>query len=194
MLIRRVGLFLCATGMLAALASCGGEDLGGGIGEFTTVNASAVAETPRLESDIITGNTCTAGASTGGTVDSDLVNVNVTSTPQFSTGALNLKISKITVSYFPLTVNSVTPPALNAFTVFTGFTVTPGSSLAVPVTVLPDSYKIALLDHATQSLAACGATVYEYVARVTMEVSEIGGSGKVRTVTTDLNLAVADRQ
>lgn len=189
-MFKRFGLFLCGVCTVAALTSCGESELGGGIGEFTTVNASATTDTVRLESDLLTGNTCSAGSSTGGTFVTDNVDVAVTSTA-LTTGPLNLLISRITVHYIP--INVATTPALPDLVITAGQTVLPGSTVTIPVPVVPESYKLALASHATLPLAACSASIFEYFVQITFEVSEPGGNGKTRNVTTGFNIAIADR-
>lgn len=187
-----VGRFFCGVSALVALTSCGSEDLGAGIGEFTTVNASVVADTNRLESDISTGNACTNGTSTGGTIETDSVNVVVTSTAQFATGALNLKIGRIIVRYQPK--NPATTPPLDDYIIpASNQTVLPNTSATIPVAVLPDSYKVALLTRSTLNLNLCSLDIFEYFVTILVEVSEPGGNGKVREVPTSLTVAIADR-
>jgi len=192
MLKRYLRRFFCGVCVIAALTSCGEEDLGGGIGEFTTVTASAVSQTNRLESDLITGNTCTGGVTSGGAFETDTVDVDFSSTALFPSGNLNLLISKITVQYTP--VNPTTTPALPDFFITTSQTVTPGSTAAVPVAVVPDNFKFALATRSTQNLQACSADYFEYYVNIIFEVSEPGGNGKTSNVTASLNVAVADRE
>lgn len=185
---RLVQLF-CLAFAIFALSSCGGGDLGGGIGEFATVNATAVAKTGRLESDIVTGNTCT-DVSTGGTIETDNVDVDFTSTPQFNDGALNLVVTRITVHYTP--ANSATPAIPDAF-LNTNQTVSPGSTVTFPIPVLTETQKIALLDRTTLPMPVCSSTVFEYYVDIVFETTEPGGNGKTRNITAKMNLAVADR-
>lgn len=193
MLKRFVCRFFCGVSALVALTSCGSEDLGAGIGEFTTVNASAVAQTNRLESDISTGNTCTNGAQTAaGTIETDSVNVVVTSTAQFATGALNLKIGRIIVQYQPKDL-ATTPPLPDYIIPAGNQTVLPNQSVTIPVSVVPDSYKDGLLTRSTLNLNLCSLDIFEYFVTVLVEVSEPGGNGKVRQIPTSLTVAIADR-
>jgi len=183
--------FFCGVCVIATLTSCGSEEnLGGGIGEFTTVSASAVADTNRLESDLLTGNTCSDAGSADGTLSTDIINVAVTSKALFPSGNLDLLISKITVQYQP--ANALTPPLPDYF-ISTRQTIAPGQTVSVPVAVLTDNYKFALATRPTQSLQPCSMDMFEYYVRIVFEVSEPGGNGKTRNVTADLTLAVADR-
>ena len=187
-MFKRFGLFLCGVCTIAALTSCGGEDLGGGIGEFTTVNATATADTLRLESDLLTGNTCPA---TTGQFSTDTVTVNFASTSQFPTGGLNLLISGITVRYTPNPAASTSaPPALPSFTVNYSTGVAPGTPVPIPVPVMPESYKASL---ASQALPPCSGELFEYFVEIVFRVSEPGGNGSTRDVKANLNVAIADR-
>ncbi|WP_236026756.1 hypothetical protein [Geomonas diazotrophica] len=177
--------------MMAALTSCGGGDIGGGVGEFTTVSASAVAKTPRLESDVVKGNSCSTSGSTGGTIETDAIDVDFTSTQLYSSGALNLVISKVTVHYTP--VNRATTPDIPDYFLNTSQTVAPGTTATISVPILTDAQKIALLDRTTLPMPLCSSTVFEYYVDIIFEASEPGGNGKVRTIVAKTNLAVADR-
>lgn len=185
--------FICGICTIATLSSCGGDNLGGGIGEFTTVNASALASTNRLESDLVEGNSC-SGTATPGVFATDLVPVSFTSTGQFATGNLNLLISGITVRYTPVpSLSTAPPPALPDFPVNYSRQVAPNSTVSIDVPVIPESYKSALTTRATQNLSACGPDLFEYYVQVIFKVSEVGGKGDVRDVIANLSVAIADR-
>ncbi|WP_224957629.1 hypothetical protein [Geomonas subterranea] len=185
-------LFLvCST---AILTSCGGGDIGGGVGEFTTVNATATAINNNFESDIVTGNVCTAGVSTGGTVQTDNVDVDFTSKAQFSTGALNLAISKITIHYTPAPGGTVPAPALLDSYVSFNQTVAPNATVTIPVPILTRDQKLLLLNRATQAMPVCSGTTFRYYVDIIFEVSEPGGNGQVKPVTARTTLDVADSQ
>lgn len=190
-MFKKFAMLFCGVCTIVALTSCGGGDLGGGVGEFTTVNATAVAKTGRFESDIVTGNTCSDSASTGGTVETDNVDVDFTSTAQFASGALNLVISKITIRYTP--VNAATTPGIPDTFLNTTQTVAPDSTVTIPVPVLTEAQKMALLNRTTLPMPLCSGTVFEYYVDIIFEASEPGGNGKVRSITAKTNLAVADR-
>jgi hypothetical protein len=184
-------LFLSGSALLL-LSSCGGgSDLGGGIGEFTTVEASATVATSRLESDVLTGNTCSATGSAGGTFSTDSVDVTVASRALFP-NALNLLISKITVHYEPANIR--TPRLPDHFIPITR-TIAPGGSQTIPVAVFPDNYKLNLVSEPSLSsnMALCSADYFEYYVTITFEVSEPGGNGNARNVPAPLLVAIADR-
>lgn len=187
-MFKRFGLLVCGICTIAALTSCGGEDLGGGIGEFTTVNATATVNTLRLESDLLDGNICPA---TTGDFATDTVTVDFSSTSQFSSGGLNLLISGITVRYTPNPAASTSaPPALPNYVVNYSTQVAPGASVPIPVPVMPEIYKATL---ASQTLPPCSGELFEYFVEVIFRVSEPGGNGGTREVKANLNVAIADR-
>ncbi|QXE91489.1 hypothetical protein KP001_02780 [Geomonas subterranea] len=186
-------LFLvCST---AILTSCGGGDIGGGVGEFTTVNATATATNNNFESDIVTDNICTAGVqTTPGTVKTDNVDVDFTSKSQFTTGALNLAISKITIHYTPAPGGTVPAPALPDSYVNFSDTVAPNATVTIPVPILTRDQKLDLLNRATQAMPVCTGTTFRYYVDIIFEVSEPGGNGQVKPVTAKTTLDVADSQ
>lgn len=191
-MFKKISSLVCIASAVVALASCGGGDLGGGVGEFTTVTATARVTTPSFESDILTDNTCTDGVSTGGTVVTDNVDVDFTSTAQFTTGALNLAISKITIRYTPAPGGTVAAPAIPDSFLNFNETVVPDETVTIPVPILTRDQKILLINRATQAMPACTATTFRYYVDVIFEVSEPGGNGKVRSITAKTNLDVAD--
>lgn len=190
-MFKRFALLFCNACIVAVLSSCGAGDLGGGVGEFTTVNATATALTSRLESDIVTGNSCTVSPSTSGTVETDSIDVALASKALYTTGALDLVISRITIHYTP--VNSVTTPPIPDSYVNINQTVAPGDSSNIPVAVLTDAQKIALMGRTTLPMTLCSSTVFEYYVDIVFDVSEVGGKGDVHPVTAKMNRAVADR-
>jgi len=192
MLKKLLPKFICTASVLVLLSSCGDADVGGGVGEFTTVTASASVATPRLESDVVTGNTCSDTGSTGGTVSTDTVDVVVSSRALFPTGNLNLLISKITVHYEPTRAGT---PRLPDYFIATNQSIAPGGTLTVPVPVVPEALKIDLMSdpNLSNNLGLCSGQIFEYYVTVTFEMSEPGGNGKVQNVPASLNVAVADR-
>lgn len=184
--------FLCGSFLVAMLASCGEGDLGGGIGEFTTVKAGAEAGTLRLESDILTGNSCSDATATGA-YTTDSVDFTITSTREFTTGnALDLLVTKATVHYDPVRSGS---PRLPDEIIPLRVTVAPGSAVAIPVAVLTDLTKSRLVSDPAllPNLIPCTGDYYEYYVTVTFEVSEPGGNGKTENIPAYFRLAIADR-
>lgn len=185
------GMFKVVVVLFAGLllASCGDSSLGGGVGEFKTVTVSATADTISLESDVLTGNTCTAGASTGGTFVTDTVIVNLASTVfPGVTNPLTVEIDNITITYAPATNNSPRIPSKDISTI--GQRIVPGGTLALTVPVAPDTLKLQLVNNF--NLQLCSTTVYEYFATISFTVKEIG-TGTTSVVTTSMNVAFADR-
>src|SRR6266540_2470154 len=118
------GRWLMAISFLLSLSSCGGGTTGSGVAELKTVTVSAQSSTTLLESDILTGNSCSTTGSTGGTYSTDLVPVTITSSvyPNFSGTASSVQIDGCTITYAP--ANSLSPalPAQNVTSI--GTTVT----------------------------------------------------------------------
>jgi ribosomal protein L31 len=170
------------------LSSCGGS-LGGGVEEFKTVMVSATAKTSRLESDVLTGNTCGATGSTGGTYATDNVDVDIKSTlyPKLTGQALSVRIDRVTISYTPANTSS---PALPDQFLTLSDTVTPGGTLTLPVPVAKDILKLSLVND--KNLQLCSTAYYEYYVTITFDALEIGSSTSKR-ISTSLNVAFADR-
>lgn len=175
---------------LLMLSSCGSDNAGGGAGEFTTVIMTAAAKTIRFESDVITGNTCANNVSTGGTFATDSVDVDLTSTkyPNLTIPALPVRVVSAIVSYAPR--NSVSP-AIPAQPFSVPFDINPGTT-TIQVPVVPEILKIQLVNNF--NLQLCSSTVYEYYVTITFTGTEIGGSGPSRDFSTNMNIAIADRQ
>jgi hypothetical protein len=185
----RVGLFSVGVIVAFTLASCGEGSLGGGTGEFQTVLVSAQTATTRLESDVLTGNTCSATGSTGGQFSTDSVDVKVTSDlyPRQTTG-LNVAIDKVTVHFDPASTAS---PQLADFSISTiGTTIAPGSNVTISVPVAPEIFKSKLVNE--KGLQLCSNALFEYFVTITFEGVELG-TGARKGVTTSLNVAFADR-
>jgi ribosomal protein L31 len=171
------------------LSSCGGS-LGGGVEEFRTVTVSATAKTPRLESDVLKGNTCVGTDSTGGTFATDTVDVDIKSAiyPKFTGQALSVRIDRVTISYAPANTSS---PALPDQFLTLSDTVTPGGTVTIPVPVAMEKVKISLVNE--KGLQLCStASIYEYYVTITFDALEIG-TGTRRRIPAELSVAFADR-
>jgi hypothetical protein len=168
------------------LSSCGGTT-GGGVAEFKTVTVSAQSSTPRLESDVLTGNVCPA---TTGTFVTDSVNFTVTSTayPNLNGTASTVGIDSYTVSFSPANPSSPALPDLHGST--TGTNVPSGGNITIPVAVAPDTLKVSLVND--KGLQPCSLTVFEYYVTVTFDALEIN-TGTRQPITARLNVAFADR-
>lgn len=177
--------------LFIVLSACGGGDISGGTTEFDTVMLSAQTSTVRLESDVLTGNTCTDGNSIDGVFSTDSVNVNVTSKiyPKFTGTASPVAIDSYTVQFMPANSTSPQLPDLNGSIM--GTTVSAGGSISIPVAVATDimKYNILVLE---KNLLPCSATMYEYFVKITFNAVETFG-GKRGSFSTSFNIAFADR-
>ena len=173
------------------LSSCGGgSTTGGGVADFKTVTVAAHASTPRLESDVLKGNTCSATGSTGGTFVTDNVDVTINSTtyPGFSGTTSSVEIDSYTVKFTP--ANAVSPPLADLHGSIIGSTVSADGSLSIPIAVAPDILKFSLIND--KNLQPCSATMYEYFVTISFNGLELN-TGKRSTFETSLNVAFADR-
>lgn len=186
---QRITRLLPAVFSLLLLSSCGSDSMGTGVAEFKTVMVAAQAGTPRLESDILTANSCGTTGSTGGAVETDNVDVTVTSTeyPNFTGTRSAVLIDKYTVSYTP--ANSVSP-ALPVQNGTTTIPVAAGGSVAIDVAVVPDSLKLSLLNN--NNIQPCSITIFNYYVTVTFEGLELN-TGERKSFIATLNLEIADR-
>jgi hypothetical protein len=183
-----ISLLLLA-GSLLLLTSCGDNSLGGGVGEFNTVTVTAVPATVRLESDVVTGNTCSDIGSTGGTFKTDTVKVTIKSTAY--QGILNpmvIALDKYTVKFTPVGANT---PALDSITgSMIGNQVSATSPLTIDIPVATDGLKVKLVNE--KGLTLCSTKIYEYFATITFDALELG-TGQRKSIETSLNIAFADR-
>jgi hypothetical protein len=179
---------------LLILTSCGGEGPGGGVAEFKTVSISATALTPSLESDVLTGNTCSGSVSTGGTVSTDSVDVEITSTlyPGITSG-LPVAIDSYSVQFAPDNSHSTEPPpALAGLSGSTlGQTVQPNNALTIPVGVASQSMKFKLINDGV--IPPCSAIIHAYFATITLSAVEVGSGTRKNIGPISLNVAFADR-
>ncbi len=186
-----VGIF-----SLLILASCGGENPGGGVAEFKTVSVSASALTTSLESDVLTGNTCTGSGSIGGSIETDNVDVKITSTryPGLDSNAgLPVAIDSYTVQFLPDASHSTEPPPPLAALVgsILGQTVQPNGTLTIPVGVASQAMKSILLSGA---IPRCSGVIHAYFATITFSGVEIGTGTRNNIGPISLNVAFADRK
>jgi hypothetical protein len=195
MTLKRTLLAVLGIYSVLILASCGEEGLGGGVAEFKTVLVSAVAKTSSLESDVLTGNTCTGSVSAGGTVETDSVDVTITSTlyPGLTSG-LPVKIDSYTVQFTPNNSLSTepAPPLAGVSGSFIGQTVVPGVPLPLTVIVGSQAMKNTLL---SSTIPPCSGVIHAYFAIITFNAVEINGAGSTRKNIgpISLNVAFADR-
>lgn len=174
---------------LLLLSSCGSGNMGTSVSEFKTVMVAALAGTTRLESDILTGNSCSTTGSTGGTFATDNIDVTVISTvyPKFSGTPSPVLLDSYTVSFTPANLTSPPLPTLNGSTTTS---VAAGASVSVPVAVVPDSLKFALVNN--NNLQPCTTTIFNYYVTITFSGLETF-TGERKSFIATLNLEIADR-
>jgi hypothetical protein len=195
MTLKRTLVVVLGIYSMLMLSSCGGSP-GGGVAEFKTVSVSASASTTSLESDVLTGNTCTGSSSTGGTFVTDSVDVTIKSTlyPGLATEAGKpVAIDSYTVQFVPDNANSTEPPPpLAGFSGSTlGQTVTPGGSIPIKVVVGSQAIKMKLVNDGI--IPACSGKIHAYFAIITMSGVEDGTGTRNEIGPTSLNIAFADR-
>jgi hypothetical protein len=185
----KAGLLLLVV-LSLVLSSCGGGSSGGGLASFKTVQVSATAATPRLESDVRTGNTCGLAGSTGGTFSTDLVNVTLTSTvyPNYTGTISPVEIDSYVIHFAP--ADNVSPALPDISGSIIGQTVTGGGTLILPIAVVTDLLKFNLVT--AYNLQLCSATMYTYYVTITFNALELN-TGTRAGIQTSLTVAIADR-
>lgn len=189
MLRRKIAGLLAITAVLTTIAGCGGGDsLGGNVTQFKTSTATASAATPRLEADLITGNTCTAGVTSGGTIVTETVNFTI-STVASTTKTLPLSITGYTVSFTPKNAGT---PALGVLTSdYSVSSITPGSSVSIPVAVTTDLQKRDMI--LADGTLPCSLSIYQYDVTVRFHATEIGSGDGSKDIVAGMVMAMADR-
>lgn len=179
---------------MVLLTSCGSDSPGGGTSEFKTVSISASASTTRLESDLVTDNTCTSNVSSGGKFSTDSVEVKVSSTlyPGVSS-SLPVAIDSYTIDFIPNpSMSTGTPPALSRLSGSSiGQSVSAGGSLTIPLAVVTEAMKSNMVNNGTMGL--CSATAYAYYAMITFQGIEVGTGTRNNIGPISLDVVIADR-
>jgi hypothetical protein len=178
------------------LSSCGGSP-GGGVAEFKTVRVSAAALTTSLESDVLTGNTCTGSVTNGaGSVVPDSVDVAINSDiyPGLAaTAGLPVAIDSYTVQFIPDNSHSTEPPpslaGLNGSNL--GQIVDPGGTLTFAVEVASQAMKLKLINDGI--IPTCSGKIHAYFAIITFSGVEVGTGTRNDIGPISLNVAFADR-
>lgn len=180
---------LLSVAIMASVTGCGsGSDIGGGTSEFKTVIATAVPSTTRLEADLITGNTCSATGSTGGTIATETIDFTI-STRAVSSPALPISITGYTVSYIP---KNAGVPALTPITSpFGPIVINPGSSAIISAQVITDQQKRDMI--AADTSFPCSLLIHQYDVSVRFNAAEIGADDSAKLITGSTVMAVADR-
>lgn len=179
---------LLSLGYLLTSGCGGGENLGGNVGEFKTATVTAVSATPRLEADLINGNTCSATGSAGGTIETESVDFTIT-TKATTSNPLPLSITGYTVTYVPKNAGA---PALAPLTSnFSTSGIIPGASLTIPVAVTTDLQKVDLIT--ANPDFPCSLTILQYDVNVSFNVVEVGSGEGSKSVNAGFVMAIADR-
>lgn len=179
---------LLAIALVASFAGCGSNsDLGGGVSEFKTVMATAVASTTRLEADLITGNSCTAGGEAGSLL-TESIDFTISSTA-VSAKALPISVSGYTVTYVPK--NAGTPVLTPITSPYGPIVINPGSSQPISVPVITDLQKRDMIS--ADPSFPCSALLYQYDVTVRFNAVEIGADDSVKSINGSTVMAIADR-
>lgn len=188
----RINLYLLGLISILALSGCG-EEVGGGVGCFDTVCATASVLTADIDSDVATwtdgdGDGFICGANDTFTVFSDDVTVdiavdtraNLPSTVETS----KVSINKVSIAYSP--ANTTTPSLSTQFETL-GVVIDPDDTATV-------SFKVASQELKSSSILSplvCSGTIYTYFVTLTFEGVEVNTS-RTETFETTLNLRFAD--
>jgi len=176
--------------MLLAVAGCGGGDsLGGNVTEFKTSVAYATADTPRLEADLVTGNTCSANGSEGGSIVTESVTFQVTTQALTTNNPLPISISGYTVSF--RAKNAGIPDLTDLTSNYTVPAIAAGSTVSIPVAITTDLQKLTFLQNNPEYV--CGGLVAQYDVTVRFHASEVGSGDGSKDIVAGLVMALADR-
>jgi hypothetical protein len=180
------------------LTSCGGSP-GGGAADFSTVTVVATAGSAgspvsRLESDVVTGNTCTAGVSSVGNVVTDFETFTITSTAFTGVTGRPVALDSYTIHFIPNNAASTSPPPIlpDLPSTSLGAIVQPGSSLTLSIAVVPNAMKVNLLNQFAFPL--CSSTVWVYYAVVNFTAIENDTTVSPKIITASLDVAIIDSQ
>lgn len=186
-------ILLLGAVMLVFVSGCGSSD-GGGTVMFNTVNVTASADSAKnpLLSDLATWTdeaTKCDGVQVP-TIKNDLVNITVSSKKSISNGtASNIMLQKATIIFTPGDASTpVLPPQFaTTYLNLVGQTVTPDSTLSVPVEVVTHNLKEYFYPTSVCKLVP----VYTYNVQVLFDVVE-AGTGKSGTIPAGMTVRIAD--
>lgn len=173
-------IFLACLLLCFTLAGCGSSN----DGELNTSIITATVDNSVLNSDVVAGVNCSTAVTTAPPAG-DYVLATIKSTPYSNTGTVILpfRVESATISYER--ANTATPAMASTFQTV-GLTVDNGASITVPIEVVTPKQKTAL-----ESTLGCTKTTYEYYARITFSISEIG-TDKKTVVSSSVQLRLAD--
>ena len=178
--------------LISILTSCGSTNTGGGA-VFTTVNASASADSAKnpLLSDLAkwSGTACASGSTY--TISNDLVSFAVVSTVNISSGTGSpLMLQKATITLSPAdTLTPALPPLYSTYYQYlTGATVPAGSTLSVPIEIGTHNIKSYL-----GNILVCNGsnTIYSYNATIVIDAVE-SAIGTSKPITAGMTVRFAD--
>jgi hypothetical protein len=152
------------------------------------VYLTATPLTSRLEADVLTANTCTAGISADGTFTTQTVSINITSTkyPNAIVGS-PVTINSIVISYIPYNSAASNHPLPTLYD--TGGTIAAGTTKTFTVNVAPDMLKINMVNN--MGFQLCSMDYWEYYADITFNGVE-NNSNKSFRFTQTVKVAFAD--
>lgn len=189
-MLKRFVLMLGGLFAMAMLVSCGEESIGGGVGEFTTVTVVPGLLFNRVESDIISSNTCSGGQTSSVNTVTDNILFPLTSRTMSEPG-LPVAVTRYIIRYTPV---GNAPELDDIDRVISPLNLPAGGSINVFIPILPLEYKNLLLTHPTQPFQPCTAGLsFSYNVTITLEVSELGGNGDVEYLSGTVNLVIVDR-
>jgi len=182
-------ILLLGVVLIVFVTGCGSSD-GGGTVMFNTVNVTASADSAKnpLLSDLATwsdeANRCNTATAT---ITNDLVNFTIVSTKSIATGtASDIMIQKATIVFSPADTQTPVLPNLLATSIinYVGLRVTAGSSLSVPIEVVPHNLKL--------NFDPCAIPyTYNYNVQVLFDVVE-AATGKSGTIPAGMTVRIAD--
>lgn len=170
----------------------GSGNLGGNITEFKTSYAYATASTPRLEADLVTGNSCTATGWPGdGTIITESVDISINTVSTAKGGATPLPISIDGYNVYFTPKNAGYPTYAQLTRLSNPYTaiINPGGSLKLPVAVITEQLKRDLI--LADPFFPCSLNIYQYDVTVVINATE--AQGEVKAITASFVMSLADR-
>jgi hypothetical protein len=177
--------FLLVAMVILAMSGCGSPS--GSTTDLKSVYLTISPSSDRLETDVLTGNSCAAG--TSGTYTTATLPIVITSTAYpNSTTKSSVTINSVTISYSKYGTSSTAPALPVQYD--TGGTISAGGSKTFNVKVATDKLKLDLVN--TYGFNLCSLDYWEYYATITFNgVEDIGG--KSFSLSTVVKVAFADR-
>lgn len=176
-------IMLLSMTLCCGLFGCGTP---GPSSELTTVYLTATPSSSRLEADVLTGNSCSAG---GGKYQTETIPIVVTSTAYANaTDKYPVTINSIKISYSKADPTSAAPSLPIHYD--SGLMINPGESKTFDVTVAPDNLKADMVNNYGFNL--CSLDYWQYYATITISGFENYSNREV-SIVTSVTVAFADR-